>query len=97
MKLYVNRHCDLLDNFKVPSCAQSCPTLCDSMDCSPGFPGSSVGKKPAALFIQVEMLGKQPYNRDREKTCLIREKTSTSREEMVFRKRFEETREDMRQ
>ena len=48
-------------------------------------------------FIQVEMLGKQPYNRDREKTCLIREKTSTSREEMVFRKRFEETREDMRQ
>ena len=49
------------------------------------------------MFIQVEMLGKQPYNRDREKTCLIREKTSTSREEMVFRKRFEETREDMRQ
>ena len=45
----------------------------------------------------MEMLGKQPYNRDREKTCLIREKTSTSREEMVFRKRFEETREDTRQ
>lgn len=37
------------------------------------------------MFIQVETLGKQPYNRDREKTCLIREKTSTSREEIDAR------------
>lgn len=33
----------------------------------------------------METLGKQPYNRDREKTCLIRENTSTSREEIDAR------------
>ena len=60
MHVYLNKHVKLL---------QSCPTLCDPMDCSP--PGSSVhGILQARILLRVAISSSRGSSRPRDQTCV---------------------------
>ena len=42
-------------------CTQLCPTLCDPVDCSPGFPGGTSGKKRACQCRKCKRRGFNPW------------------------------------